>query len=109
MADLRPDERCPPRSGRHLVTTDDATVSAMVAVSNAMVRLHKEQFGRGPTRARSYFAGPDLLVCALEEALLPAERRLVDLGDDARVRDTRTSFQVATSVDFIQAVEAILH
>jgi hypothetical protein len=29
------------------------------AVSNAMVKLHEEQLGRGQTSARSYFAGPD--------------------------------------------------
>jgi hypothetical protein len=27
-----------------------------------MVRLRKEQFGRGPTIARSQFAGPDMLL-----------------------------------------------
>jgi hypothetical protein len=27
-----------------------------------MVRLHKEQFGRAPTIARSQFAGPDMLL-----------------------------------------------
>jgi hypothetical protein len=32
--------------------------SMMVAVSNALVALHKEQFGRGPTKARSPFARP---------------------------------------------------
>jgi len=40
------------------------------AISNAMVKLHKEQFGRGPTRARTHFAGPDALVCVLEDVLL---------------------------------------
>ena len=30
----------------------------LAAVSNALVALHKEQFGRGPTTARSHFAGP---------------------------------------------------
>jgi hypothetical protein len=36
-----------------------------------MVKLHKEQFGRGPTNARSYLAGADTLVCTLEDSLLP--------------------------------------
>ena len=44
--------------------------SDMAAVSRAMVALHKEQFGRGPTRARSHFAGQDALVCVLENVLL---------------------------------------
>ena len=78
-------------------------------VSNAMVKLHKEQFGRGPTKARCGFASPDLLVCALEDPLLPAEIKMVELGEVARVRDSRTSFQAATASDFIEAVENIVH
>ena len=67
--------------------------SIEVAVSNAIVRLHKEQFGRGPTSARADFAGRDTLVCVLEGALLPAERALVELGEEARVRELRTLLQ----------------
>jgi uncharacterized protein YbcI len=82
--------------------------SPLVEVSNAMVRLHKEQFGRGPTVARAYFAGPDTLVCVLENALLPAERKLVEMGDDLRVRETRMAFQVATTEEFVGAIELIV-
>jgi uncharacterized protein YbcI len=84
----------------------DGTVLA--AVSTAMVTLHKEQFGRGPTIARSNFAGPDTLVCVLEDALLPAERALVELGEQHRVRETRTFYQVATAERFTEAVEALI-
>ena len=78
-------------------------------VSNAMVRLHKEQFGRGPTQARSNFAGPDALLCVLEDVLLPAELKMIELGEDGRVRDARVSFQVATADEFIGEVEAIVN
>jgi uncharacterized protein YbcI len=83
--------------------------SAMAAVSNAMVALHKEQFGRGPTSARSNFAGPDVLVCALDDVLLPAERKMVEMGDQNRVRDARISFQAATATEFVTAVEQIVN
>ena len=73
-----------------------------------MVALHKEQFGRGPVIARSYFAGPDALVAVLEDALLPAERKLVQMGDHQRVRETRLAFQVATTDEFVTAVEQIV-
>ena len=82
---------------------------SMLAVSNALVALHKEQFGRGPTKARSNFAGPDSLVCVLEDALLPAELKLVALGQQNSVRETRGAFQVATAAEFIEAVEQIVH
>src|SRR3954465_14559194 len=77
-------------------------------VSNALVALHKEQFGRGPTNARSDLAGPDTLVCVLEGALLPAERQMVEMGDQQRGREARLYFQVATSAAFIAAVEDIV-
>jgi uncharacterized protein YbcI len=82
--------------------------SVMLAVSNEMVRLHKEQFGRGPTRSRAAFAGRDTLVCTLEDVLVPAELKLVELGHEERVRDTRTSFQAATQGEFIAAVEQLI-
>lgn len=89
-------------------STQTQPTSARVAVSNAMVSLHKEQFGRGPTLVRSHFAGPDALLCVLEEVLLPAELKLIELGEDGRVRDARVAFQVATADAFIAEVEAIL-
>jgi uncharacterized protein YbcI len=76
-------------------------------VSNAMVALHKEQFGRGPTRVQSHFAGPDALLCVMDDALLPAERKMVDMGEQQRVRETRMFFQVATAAQFIETVETI--
>jgi uncharacterized protein YbcI len=90
--------------------TDGQSGAANVlsAVSNAMVALHKEQFGRGPTKARSSFAGPDTLVCVLEEVLLPAERKMNALGQQDRVRDSRGAFQAATASEFTAAVERIV-
>jgi uncharacterized protein YbcI len=82
--------------------------NALQAVSNAMVKLHKEQFGRGPTNARSYFAGPDTLVCTLEDSLLPAERTMVEMGEQQRVRESRMFLQVASQDRFVGAVEGLL-
>lgn len=81
----------------------------MAAVSRAMVALHKEQFGRGPTSARSGFTGRDTLVSVLENALLPAELKMVRLGEIQRVRETRIAFQAATKDQFIAAVEQIIY
>ena len=83
-------------------------MSPLAAISNAMVRLHKEQFGRGPTTARSGFAGPDTLVCVLENALLPAELKMVAMGEEHRVRETRLAFQVAATEEFVSAVEEVV-
>jgi uncharacterized protein YbcI len=82
--------------------------SVLEEISTALVRLHKEQFGRGPTRARAFFAGSDMMVCVLHDALLPAERRLVEMGESHRVTDNRTSFQAATRLEFQAVIEQIL-
>ena len=86
----------------------DKRASALLAVSNAMVRLHKEQFGRGPTHSRAFLAGPDALTCVLEDSLLPAERKMVELGRADRVRESRVAFHAATHDEFVAAVEEIL-
>lgn len=89
--------------------TEERARPMLEAVSTALVRLHKEQFGRGPTRSRSHFAGEDGLVCVLHDALLPAERKLVQMGQQERVRESRAAFQTATWNDFVAAVEEIVH
>jgi uncharacterized protein YbcI len=83
--------------------------SPLLGVSTAMVRLHKEHFGRGPTKARAHFAGPDMLVCAMSDALLPAERKMTQLGLQEQVRHSRISFQAAVQVEFVTAIEEIVH
>jgi uncharacterized protein YbcI len=88
--------------------TSQPTGRVMTAVSNALVALHKEQFGRGPTGARSYFAGPDTLICLLEDALVPAERALVEMGEHHRVRDARLFMQVATADRFTARIEELV-
>jgi uncharacterized protein YbcI len=92
-----------------MTPVEEQRTSVLTAVSNAMVQLHKEQFGRGPTKARTNFAGNDTLVCVLENVLLPAELKLVEMGQQDRVREARMSFQVATEADFVAAVEQILY
>jgi uncharacterized protein YbcI len=88
-------------------TQAETRASVLMEVSNTMVRLHKNQFGRGPTEARTFWAGNDALVCLLENTLTLAERRLVEMGEHQRLRDTRTYFQYATVREFCEPVEQI--
>jgi uncharacterized protein YbcI len=76
-------------------------------LSNEMVRLYKELFGRGPARARTHFAGPDTIICTLERTLTPAEQSMVSMGEHQRLRETRMFFQHAREGDFRDAVERI--
>jgi uncharacterized protein YbcI len=77
------------------------------AVSTEMVALYKTQLGRGPTKVRTDWAGADALLVTLEDSLTPAEHRLVDMGEHARLRDTRTFFQYATVAEFTEVAERL--
>jgi uncharacterized protein YbcI len=77
------------------------------ALSNEMVALYKTQLGRGPTKVRSHWAGADALLVTLEDSLMPAEARLVEMGEHGRLRDTRTFFQYATATEFIEVAERL--
>src|SRR3954453_16412462 len=87
---------------------EDTRTNPLVEVSNAMVALHKDQFGRGPTAARSDFAGQDTLICVLENALLPAEIAMVELGQQLRVQESRLFLQNATADRMTSMIEGIV-
>jgi uncharacterized protein YbcI len=76
-------------------------------VTNAMVRIYKELLGRGPTKARSSYAGPDALIATLDNSRTAAERNMIALGEHQRVRQTRTLFQHASARNFVEPVEQI--
>jgi uncharacterized protein YbcI len=88
-------------------TEAESGANMLMEVSNSMVRLYKDQFGRGPTKARTHWTGPDALTCFLEDTFAPAERNLVKLGEHQRLRDTRMFFQYATVREFCDPVERI--
>jgi uncharacterized protein YbcI len=85
----------------------EVQISRLAEISREMVRLYKSQFGRGPTKARSDFAGPNLIVCTLEDSLTPAEKRMAEMGEHQRLRDLRLYFQHATEEQFCEVIERI--
>ena len=90
-------------------TSQDGTneFRLLSSISNEMVRIYKESFGRGPTKTRTAWAGPDSLLVTLEKTLTPAERRLRDLGEHQRLRELRMLFQYAEVARFCEPVERI--
>jgi uncharacterized protein YbcI len=79
----------------------------LMQISNEMVRIYKEQFGRGPTKARTDYAGPDVIVATLEESLTPAENNMAKMGEHQRLRDVRMFFQYATEDHFRETIERV--
>src|SRR5689334_1295638 len=87
--------------------SEPAFDSIRAEISREMVRLYKELFGRGPTKARTEFAGPDIVIATLENSFTPAERSLAELGEHQRLRDTRLYFQYATHDKFTEIIERL--
>lgn len=85
----------------------DNAASVLVQVSRAIVGVYKEQLGRGPDRVRTYYAGPDALVCFLEGTLTPVERTLTTINEHQRLRELRMLFQHTAEDTFRTAVEDI--
>jgi uncharacterized protein YbcI len=87
--------------------TSERELSATAQISNEMVRLYKDLFGRGPTHARTSYAGPDIILVTLENSLTPAEHTMAELGEHQRLRDIRLLFQYAREQDFRETIERI--
>jgi len=85
----------------------DAAVRAgeqLAAVTNGIVKLFREYYGRGPTKAKSYVLDDRIVVCVLEETMTTVEKTLVENGHGDKVRDVRVTFQEAMADEFTRAV-----
>jgi uncharacterized protein YbcI len=74
------------------------------AISQAVVRIHAEHYGKGATQAKTY-AWDNVIVTVLADVLTTAERTLVDVARGDTVRDVRTVFQHTMADTFRAAVE----
>jgi uncharacterized protein YbcI len=86
---------------------DPRTPNVLREISSAMVKLYKEQFGRGPETAWSSYCGQDMIVSILGGSLTPVERRMRDIGEEQRLRDIRMMFQHTTEGEFRATIEGI--
>ena len=77
----------------------------LAAVTNGIVKLFREYYGRGPTKAKSYVLDDRILVCVLEETMTRVEQTLVENGHGDKVREVRVTFQEAMADEFKREVE----
>lgn len=89
------------------MTVQDAHGQRMAAVSNAIVGIFSECYGRGPTKAKSY-AFDDYVVCVLEDIFTTVERTLVNNGQEDLVRRVRLTFQEIEAQRFRDAVGEVM-
>jgi uncharacterized protein YbcI len=64
----------------------------LTAISEGMVALLKEFYGRGPSRTKTYFED-DLVVCLLRGGFSRVERTLLEGGRGSSVIQQRMDFQ----------------
>ena len=78
----------------------------LAAISNAMVGLKKEFFGKGPEKARTYI-NDNYVFCVLQNVLTRNEETLLEVGEDDLVRTYRLRFQEAMRETTTRAIEEI--
>jgi uncharacterized protein YbcI len=97
------------------MSTDDSPAAretdghggSSLAISNEIVRIYKQQFGRGPTKTRTHWVGGDMITVTLEDTLTHVEENLTKDGEHQRLRDLRLHFQYAHVSEFCEPIERI--
>ncbi len=75
-------------------------------LSNAIVGLFKEYFGRGPADCRTYLE-PDLVVVVMSGGYHAAEQTLFEGGKWHEVRQARMSWQDTMQARFVDTIEQL--
>ncbi len=78
--------------------------AALAQISNAIVGILREHYGRGPTKAKTYL-NDNYVLTVTEDLLTTVEQTLVDRGDEELVRTMRLRFQTVVADRFTEAVE----
>jgi uncharacterized protein YbcI len=76
----------------------------LTAISDGMVALLKEFYGRGPTRTKSYYED-DLVVCVLRGGFSRVEQTLLEGGRGSSVIQQRMDFQELMRERFEAVIE----
>ena len=76
------------------------------AITRAVVRVHSQYVGRGPTKAQTFYRGP-VVVTVMENAMTKAERSLVADGELDVVLGMRQKFQRTMKHDLVAEIERI--
>ena len=86
------------------IDTERPHGDVLTAISEGMVALLKEFYGRGPTRAKSYYED-DLVVCVLRGGFSRVEQTLLDGGRGPAVIRQRMEFQELMRDRFVAVIE----
>jgi uncharacterized protein YbcI len=77
-------------------------------ISNTVVTLFKQRFGRGPVSCRTYLQA-DLVVLVMSGGYTPGEQTMFEAGKWHDVRQARMAWQDSMEARFIEAIEGLTH
>ena len=75
-------------------------------ISNAVVALYKQHYGKGPTRCRTYVQ-PELVVVVLGGGYTASEQTLFEGGRWYEVREARQHWQDTMRARFVETIEGL--
>ena len=78
----------------------------LARISDELVRMQKEHYGRGPVKAKSYMLD-DLLVTVMRGGMTTAERTMLDRGRADAVRAFRQGWQDEMADRLVARVEEL--
>src|SRR3954465_15361703 len=77
----------------------------LATISRRIVQVLARHAGKGPTKCKTHWAGPDMLVVVLGGGYTEAERTLYERGHAEDVQAYRTAIQDALSDDMTEEIE----
>jgi uncharacterized protein YbcI len=95
-----------PMNPRDVKSSSQAHGDMLTGISDGLVALLKEFYGRGPTKAKSYYED-DLVVCLLRGGFSRVEQTLLAGGRGAAVIQQRIEFQELMRARFEEVVERV--
>ena len=84
-------------SGGHLLS----------AISNSIVRILRERYGRGPMKAKTYALDDIIVVVLRAGGFTAAEQTMIDSGEPNRVVEMREDFQRVMAQDYKDTIEEL--
>jgi uncharacterized protein YbcI len=79
----------------------------LAAISNRIVRIQREHYGRGPMKAKTY-ALDDLVVVVMRgTGFTPLEKTMLESGDADRIVEMRHQFQHVMTKRFTDTIEEL--
>lgn len=82
------------------------TGEVLAAISNEVVRLKAQHYGKGAVQAKTYL-NDDFLFVVMKGGMTKVEETLVNSGDESLVRQVRLRFQEQMRVAFTDAIEKV--